>query len=193
MNIFSNEIKKSLKILKLGKILLYPTDTVWGIGCDATNELAIKNIFLLKNRSYLKPMIILVDSITKLSELVKIPPQAVQLIKQIQKPLTIVYQNPNPILGKVSKLLLSEDNTLAIRLTKDFFCKLLIQKFGKPLVSTSANYSGSVTPLSFNDINTNLLNKIDYIVNIRREEKALYRNSCIIKFLKCGKLEVLRK
>lgn len=191
MQNFSNEINISLKILKLGKLLLYPTDTVWGIGCDATNEVAIKNIFKLKNRSHFKAMIVLVDSITKLSELVKIPPHAIQLIKQIQKPLTIVYQDP--IWGKVSKLLLSQDNTLAIRLTKDLFCKLLIQKFGKPLVSTSANYSGSLTPLSFDEINKNILNKIDYIVNIRRQEKALYRNSCIIKFLKCGKLEVLRK
>lgn len=189
MKNFSNEIERSLQILKKGKILLYPTDTVWGIGCDATNELAIKNIFSLKNRNLLKAMIVLVDSIYKLSELVKIPKIAFELIKKIKRPLTIVYQNP---IG-VCNLLLSKDKTLAIRLTNDPFCNFLIKKFGKPLVSTSANYSGEITPLSFDQIDKNILNKVDYVVNIRRKEKAFYKNSFIIKFLKCGKLEILRK
>lgn len=189
MKKFLNEIEKSLKILKKGQILLYPTDTVWGIGCDATDELAIKNIFTLKNRSLFKAMIVLVDSLSKLSELVKVPKIAFELIEKNKRPLTIVYQNPK----RVSKLLLSQDNSLAIRLTNDPFCKLLIKKFGKPLVSTSANYSGGITPLSFDQIDKNILNKIDYVVNIRRQEKAFYKNSFIIKILECGKLEILRK
>lgn len=192
MKNFSNEIEKSLEILKTGKILLYPTDTVWGIGCDATNELAIKKIFHLKNRNIFKTMILLVDSIFQLSKLVKIPTQAIKLIKTIKRPLTIVYQNPKNPIG-VSKVLISQDQTLAIRLTKDLFCKVLIQKFGKPLVSTSANYAGQITPLSFDQIDKNLFQQIDYVVNLRRQEKAFYKNSFIIKFLKSGKLEILRK
>lgn len=189
MKEFLNEIEKSLQILKKGKILLYPTDTVWGIGCDSTNELAIKNIFNLKKRNMLKAMIVLVNSFSKLSEIVKVPRLAFELINKIQKPLTIVYQNPI----KVCKLLLSKDNTLAVRLTNDPFCNFLIQKFGNPIVSTSANYSGNKTPLYFDQIDKNILNKIDYAVNIRRQEHSFYNNSIIIKFLKCGKLKILRK
>lgn len=189
MKIFDNEIAKSLQILKQGKILLYPTDTIWGIGCDATDELAIKNIFILKKRSLFKAMIVLVDSLYKLSEIVQVPKIAFELIKKIKRPLTIVYQNPKG----VCKLLLSQDETLAVRLTNDPFCNLLIKKLGNPLVSTSANYSGKITPLSFDQIDKNLLKKIDYVVNIRRKEKAFYNNSFIIKFLQCGKLEILRK
>lgn len=189
MKEFSNEIEKSLQILKKGKILLYPTDTVWGIGCDATNELAIKNIFNLKKRSMLKAMIVLVNNISKLSEIVKIPKLAFELINKIKKPLTIVYQNPI----KECNLFLSKDKTIAIRLINDPFCNFLIKKFGNPIISTSANYSGDKTPLHFDQIDKNILNNIDYAVNIRRKEKSFYKNSVIIKFLKCGKLEILRK
>lgn len=186
---FSGEIEKSLEILREGKLLLYPTDTVWGIGCDATQSLAVQKIYQLKQRDISKPMIILVDNLERLSELVEVPQAAQALMQQARKPLTIVYENPKGL----STNLLSNNQTLAIRLTENPFCKSLIQALRKPIVSTSANRSGAPTPLSFDRIDPDLLDKIDYIVNLHREEKAYYESSSVVKLSSDGIVQVLRK
>lgn len=185
----NHEIINSYNILKKGKILLYPTDTVWAIGCDATNYLSVNKIFSLKKRNSSKAMIILVDSLISLSKIVEINFLIKKIIKIFKRPLTIIYNNPKGI----AKNLLAIDNTIGIRVIKDKFCIKLIKKFKKPIVSTSANYSGDITPLSFNNINNNLLKKVDYIVNLRQQEKSYYKYSYIIKLLQNRKISILRK
>ncbi|XOD66564.1 MAG: L-threonylcarbamoyladenylate synthase [Flavobacteriales bacterium Tduv] len=187
---FSREIEKSLEILREGKLLLYPTDTVWGIGCDATQSLAVQKIYRIKQRDISKPMIVLVESFERLSELVEVSKAARRLMSQAGKPLTIVYET---LKGVVAPNLLSKDKTLAIRLTEDPFCKRLIQAFGKAIVSTSANRSGVPPPISFDRIDSDLLDEIDYIVNLRREEKAYYESSSVVKLSSNGKKQMLRK
>ncbi|XOD68542.1 MAG: L-threonylcarbamoyladenylate synthase [Flavobacteriales bacterium AspAUS03] len=185
----SQEIEKSIRTLQEGKVLLYPTDTVWGIGCDATQEQTVQKIYRIKQRDVGKAMIILVESPERLSRLVKVPKVVWRLIHRTEKPLTIIYENPQG----VAPNLYAKDQTLAIRLTKDLFCKTLIQALNKPLVSTSANRSGNPTPLSYNQIDAGLLDEIDYAVNFRRKEKAHYKGSSVVKFSPDGEVQVLRK
>ncbi|WP_185869757.1 L-threonylcarbamoyladenylate synthase [Blattabacterium cuenoti] len=189
---FYKEIEKSLDILKKGKNLLYPTDTVWGIGCDAFNIKAIKKIYKIKNRNFSKSMILLVESMDRLYELVgKIPSFIKEIIidniQKNNKPITVIYKNRK----RISSHFFSKKETLAIRLTKDPFCTCLIQKLDRPIISTSANLSGHSTPKSFLEISPSILRKIDYAVNFRREEKAIYNSSTIIKII-LNKVEILR-
>ncbi|WP_185883062.1 L-threonylcarbamoyladenylate synthase [Blattabacterium cuenoti] len=182
---FQDEVDQSVKFLKNGKNILYPTDTVWGIGCDAFDINAVKKIYRIKNRSFSKPMIILVDKIDRLYELLgkKISIFTQQLIlynDQInQKPITIIYQVKKRIFDKF----FYKGNTLAIRLTHDPFCKCLIQKLNRPIISTSANISGFNTPKSFSEIAPYILSNIDYAVKLKRKEKAHHKNSQIIQIL----------
>lgn len=184
-----HEINKSIETLREGKLLLYPTDTVWGIGCDATQDLAVRKIYEVKRRDISKAMIVLVESFERLSTLVEVPQAARSLMRQARKPLTIVYENPRD----VAPSLCSKDQTLAIRLTKDPFCKALIQGLNRPIVSTSANRSGNPAPLAFDQIEPVLLDEIDYVVNLRREEKACYKNSSVVHLTYDGRIQVLRK
>src|SRR6185436_15905446 len=143
------EAKKAVEILKAGGTILYPTDTIWGIGCDATNETAVKKIFEIKKREESKSLIVLIDAAEKLNKYVKdVPAVAWDLVEFSEKPLTIVYAGA----VNMAKNLLSNDGTVAIRVVKNDFCVELLRKFGKPVVSTSANISGEETPLSFNGI-----------------------------------------
>ncbi|AWU45498.1 L-threonylcarbamoyladenylate synthase [Blattabacterium punctulatus] len=191
---FYKEIEKSVKILKRGKCLLYPTDTVWGLGCDAFNLNSIEKIYKIKNRNISKSMIILVENIDRLYELIEYIPNLVKKIIQDnsikkEKPITIVYKKPRKI---VSNLLInSQDNTLAIRLTNDPFCSHLIKTLDRPIISTSANLSGFPTPKSFSEISYSILNKIDYSVNFRRREKARYNSSSILQIIS-NKIKILR-
>ena len=141
-------MEKLLETLKSGGIILYPTDTIWGIGCDATDDKAVMRIFELKNRDQNKPLIILVESEKRLQDLVEVPAIAWDIMDLSEKPITIVYDAPKGI----SKNLLAEDDSIGIRLVKDEFCKRLISKLNKPIVSTSANFSGEKSPKSFADI-----------------------------------------
>ena len=142
------EIDKSIEILNAGGLILYPTDTVWGIGCDATNEEAVKKIYQLKQRPDSKTMICLVANDAMLERHVEqVPDIAYDILDLSEKPVTIVYDHPKG----VAKNLIAQDNTLAIRVASDQFCKHLIQKFKKPLVSTSANIAGEPTPRSYVD------------------------------------------
>ncbi|UMB54860.1 threonylcarbamoyl-AMP synthase [Lutibacter sp. A64] len=183
------EINKSVKILQQNKILLYPTDTVWGIGCDATSNEAVKKVFNIKNRSESKSLIILVDSINMLQQYVPtISNKIIELLAETSKPTTIIYNNPIGLATNV----VADDATVAIRIPENKFCKHLISAFGKPIVSTSANVSGNATPKSFKEIEQSILDSVDYIVNLQREE-VNEKSSTILKVVANGDIIVLRK
>jgi L-threonylcarbamoyladenylate synthase len=184
------EISKSLEVLKSGGTILYPTDTIWGIGCDATNEEAVKKVFEIKKRAESKSLIVLLDAPGKLNKYVKeVPSQAWDLIEYSEKPLTIVY----PGAVNFAKNIIGTDGTIAIRIVKNDFCIELLRKFGKPLVSTSANISGEDAPLSFNDIDQIILSQVDYVVNLPHEKNKTGKPSAIIKIETNGVIKFLRK
>jgi|SRR5690554_2689500 len=184
-----NEIENALAVLKKGGLILYPTDTVWGIGCDATNSEAVEKIFKLKKRSDKKSMICLVNDFKMLNEYIEdVPEVAYDILKYAAKPTTIIYDDPI----RVAENIIAEDNSLAIRVAKDDFCKKLIRKLRRPLVSTSANISGSNTPQSFAEIDPLILEGVDYVVNLHRDKKS-GKPSAIIKLKNDGSVTVIRK
>ncbi|WP_185868629.1 L-threonylcarbamoyladenylate synthase [Blattabacterium cuenoti] len=193
MSFYKKEVNKSIYFLKIGKILLYPTDTIWGIGCDAFNEKSVQKIYTIKNRDPNKSMILLVESIDRLCGLVgEISDFTRNMIsynhiRYKKKPITIIYE----IKKNIKYNFLIRNHSLAIRLTHDPFCKLLIKNLNRPIISTSANLSGSTSPQSFNDINPCILNKIDYAVNLKRKEKSLYNHSMIMK-IQSNQIKILR-
>ncbi|MCZ4318556.1 L-threonylcarbamoyladenylate synthase [Aequorivita viscosa] len=183
------EIENCLTVLKKGGLILYPTDTVWGIGCDATNAEAVEKVFQLKKRNDKKSLICLVSDFKMLNEYIEdVPEVAYDILKYASKPTTIIYDDPI----RVAENLLAEDNSLAIRVPKDDFCKTLIKKLRKPLVSTSANVSGEKTPQSFKEIDPVILEGVDYVVNLHREKKS-GKPSAIIKLKNDGSVKVIRK
>ena len=149
-----------INILKSGGVILYPTDTIWGIGCDATNVKAINKIFEIKKREKTKSVIILVENEKRLQDLVDVPEMAWEIIDLSEKPVTIVYEKAR----NLPKELLAEDGSIGIRLVKDDFCRKLISKLNKPLVSTSANFSGDKSPMKFSDINPEIIDLVDFTV-----------------------------
>ncbi|SNR38733.1 L-threonylcarbamoyladenylate synthase [Lutibacter flavus] len=185
----TSEINSALKVLRSQQILLYPTDTVWGIGCDATDKEAVAKVFEIKKRSESKSLIILVDGIEMLKQYIpSVSKNLIELLKTSKNPTTIIYNNP---IG-LAKNVVAEDNTVAIRIPENEFCKQLITAFGKPIVSTSANVSGNQTPNCFKEIDTAILDSVDYIVNLQRE-KVNDKSSTILKVADNGEIIVLRK
>ena len=183
------ELKNSVNVLLEGGSIVYPTDTIWGIGCDATDEKAVEKVFELKQRSEAKSLIILVDGIEMLHNYIKKFPAKVScVLAGTSRPTSVIYKNPKGL----AKNVIAADRTVAIRIAKDEFCQKLIQEFGKPIVSTSANYSGKATPKCFDEIDKSLLDKVDYVVNLYREEKQ-NRSSQLVKISDKGKIEFLRK
>lgn len=186
----NEEVEKALKILLEGGIILYPTDTIWGLGCDATNLKAVARIFEIKQRSDEKSLILLVDSDQMLMRYVnEVPNAAWDLIELSDKPITIVYDAPKNLSAEIC----GKDNTIAIRVTKDPFCVALIRKLKKPLVSTSANVSGKPSPLTFNEISPEIKNAANLIVNLRQDEKSVRPASSIIRIKNNGEVSILRK
>ena len=184
------EIKKTIEVLRAGGIILYPTDTVWGIGCDATNEQAVQKIFNLKNRKDKKAMLILIDNAAKLqSYLDEVPDMAWNLIEFAEKPLTIIY----PDAKNLASNLLGKDKSIGIRVTKEDFSKRLCEQFRKPIVSTSANFSGEQTPLNFSEISEDIKSKVDYVVNFRQNELSKPKPSSIIKLGKGNLFQMIRE
>lgn len=182
------EIEQTLATLKHGGLILYPTDTVWGIGCDATNAEAVQKIFQLKKRSESKALICLVSTLQMLEQIVgKVSETVLQILKNSTKPTTVIYESPKG----VAQNLIASDHTLAIRLIKDEFCEQLIQKFGKPIVSTSANISSKKTPQSFQEISREILEGVDYIVNLHRQKQD-GQTSTIIKITGEGEIVIIR-
>jgi len=183
-----NEIQNAFKTLKEGGIILYPTDTVWGIGCDATNEEAVKKIFALKQRDDSKALICLVADDRMLKKYVeKIPDAAYDIFDIPDQPITIIYDSPK----NLAKNLIAEDNTIAIRIPDDDFCFQLLRRFNGAIVSTSANISGQPTPKSFKEISGQILKGVDYVVNLHHE-KTCSKPSSIIKLGSDGKVKVIR-
>ena len=182
-------MEKAIEILKNGGTILYPTDTIWGIGCDATNVEAINKIFDIKKREKNKSMIILVENVKRLQDLVEVPEMAWQIIDVSEKPVTIVYDNPKGL----PKEILAPDGSIGIRLVKDNFCKKLISKLNKPLVSTSANFSGDKSPMKFSDISNELINLVDYAVEENREKVSEYSGSSVIKVWADNQIKILRE
>ena len=178
-----------IQILKSGGTILYPTDTIWGIGCDATNIEAVNKIFDIKKREKNKSMIILVESEKRLQDLVDVPEMAWEIIDLSEKPVTIVYENPRGL----PQELLAEDGSIGIRLVKNDFCKKLITKLNKPLVSTSANFSGDKSPLKFSDISSEIIDLVDFTVEENREVVSKYSGSSVIKIWSDGRVKVLRE
>ncbi|MCC7233105.1 MAG: threonylcarbamoyl-AMP synthase [Bacteroidia bacterium] len=187
---FQEEIKKCLDVLKNGGLILYPTDTIWGIGCDATNSNAIKKIYRLKNRNDSKSLILLLDTENRLQSYVEsVPENAWAMIDFAEKPLTIIYDNGKNLPPEI----LAGDGSVAIRVTRDPFCSELIRRFRKPLVSTSANISGHPAPGSYLDISDEIKQGVDYVVNLRRMENQARTASTIIRMKGNGQIEFLRK
>lgn len=183
------DIKKASEILINEGVILYPTDTVWGLGCDATNVKAVSKIFQIKQRNESKSLIILINSIEMLQQYVsEIPNYILNFLKTIQNPTTIIYSNPK----NLAKNVISSENTVAIRLIQDEFCQKLIKNFGKPIVSTSANISGEPTPQIFSDINPQIIKNCDYVVKHRQNDTEKRTPSRLIRFDSEGNIEFLR-
>lgn len=180
---------KVIEILQSGGSILYPTDTIWGIGCDATNTDAIKKIFEIKKRETNKSLIILVESEKRLQDLVDVPEIAWQIMDLSEKPVTIVYDKPK----NLPKELLAQDGSIGIRVVKNDFCKTLITKLNKPLVSTSANLSGQKSPMKYSDISDEIKNSVDYIVEEFHDKVSEFSGSSVLKVWNNNQIKVLRE
>lgn len=182
------EIANTIATLKRGGLILYPTDTIWGIGCDATNADAIERVYALKNRPGAKALICMVSDFKMLNQYVSdIPEVAYDILKYAVKPTTIIYDKPI----RVAQNLLAEDESLAIRVSKHNFSKSLIRKFKRPIVSTSANISGQPSPQFFQEIDPAILAGVDYVVNLERNKKN-GPPSAIIKLKNDGTVQIIR-
>ena len=186
---FEKDTLAALKILQKGGIILYPTDTIWGIGCDATNPNAIQKIYELKNREEKKSLIILVSDENMIYDYVTKPSQKMlSYISSSQKPTTAIFKEAIHLPVK----LVNEDGTIAIRKVKDDFCQQLIQQFKKPLVSTSANISGVPSPQNFTEISDKIKNGVDYIVQHRQSDFTKHSPSSIIKLNEENEIQFIR-
>lgn len=186
----TNEIEQAKAVLKKGGIIVYPTDTIWGIGCDATNSEAVKRIYEIKKRVEAKSMLVLLDVPEKISLYVReVPEIAWDIIDCADEPLTIIY--PGAI--KLASNLIAEDGSIGIRVTKEQFSKDLIYRFNKPIVSTSANISGEPSPTCFDDISEEIKNSVDYIVKYSQNLNQKAKPSGIIKVEINGEIKVIRK
>ena len=184
------DIKKACEVMNKGGVILYPTDTIWGIGCDATNEEAVKRVYEIKKRADSKAMLVLVDNAVKVEFYVNQAPEvAFDLIELATKPLTIIYDDAK----NLAPNLIAEDGSIGIRVTSEEFSNQLCFRFRKAIVSTSANVSGEPSPASFADISEEIKQAVDYIVQSRQDEKTSSKSSSIIKLGKGGQVKVIRE
>lgn len=182
-------MEKIIETLKSGGTILYSTDTIWGIGCDATNIEAINKIFEIKQREKNKSMIILVESAKRLEELVEVPEMAWEIIDLSDKPVTLIYDNPKGL----PKEILAEDGSIGIRLVDDLYLKKIITKLNKPLVSTSANFSGEKSPMKFSDISKQIIDSVDFVAEENHDKVSEYSGSSVIRIWNDGRIKVLRE
>ena len=186
---FLQDIDTCLTVLQNGGLILYPTDTVWGIGCDATNEAAVKKIYTLKQRTETNKMIVLVATEREVMQHVsQLDLEVFNYLNTVEKPTTIIY---NGAIGLADNII-STDGSIAIRICNDTFCKHLIKRFQKPIVSTSANISGQPAPQNFKDIVAQILSGVNYVVKYRQDETIANAPSSIVKWLSNGTLQVIR-
>ena len=190
-------VEKCVEVLRAGGLILYPTDTVWGIGCDATNSAAVERLFALKQRADSKAMLMLLDSSAKLPYYIENIPEAAWMLldscegeaeDQSAKPMTIVYPNARNIAPK----LIAEDGSVGIRITHELFSKALCAQLRHPLVSTSANISGQPSPRFFAEISQDIINGVDYVCQFRREDESEHAPSTIIKLNNDGTFKIIR-
>ncbi|MDO9153875.1 MAG: L-threonylcarbamoyladenylate synthase [Paludibacter sp.] len=187
---FRNDINKALELLRAGGIILFPTDTGWKLGCDATNENAVKRLFEIKKATDPKEMVVLIDHPAKLQGYVnEIPEMAWDLIEMSEKPLTIIYADAKNLAANI----LGKDKSVRIRVTKEIFSKTLCERFRKPVVSTSANISGSVQPANFQQISEDIKLAVDYIVTYRQNELNKPTASSIVKLDKGNVIKIVRQ
>jgi L-threonylcarbamoyladenylate synthase len=187
--VFDGDISEALAVLKNGGVILYPTDTIWGLGCDATNPSAVEKIFSIKLRSGIKSLLILVDGETMLGRYVKEIPEIVyELTAVSDKPMTIIYPSGKNLASGIC----SEDGSVGIRICRDEFCSELIKRFRKPLVSTSANLSGKPSPAFFSEIEKSVVDAADYTVKYRRDDRNSHRASSVIKVELNGIIKIIR-
>ena len=190
MDIFNDDIRKACEVMAKGGVILYPTDTIWGIGCDATNEEAVNRVFDIKRRADSKAMLVLIDTAAKLNYYVKdVPEMAYDLIEMADKPMTIIYDGAR----NLAPNLLAEDGSVGIRVTNEAFSHKLCERFRKAIVSTSANVSGEPSPLCFNDISQEIKQAVDYIVESRQAEDAAAKPSSILKLGVHGEIKLIRR
>jgi L-threonylcarbamoyladenylate synthase len=186
----TEDINVALQVLKKGGVILYPTDTIWGIGCDATNPEAVSKVYAIKQRSDTRSMLVLLDDAGSLGRyLQEVPEIAWDLIELTDEPLTILYSGAK----NLAMNLVAPDGTIGIRVTQDEFCRKLIRQFRKPVVSTSANISGNPWPENFNAIDPVILQRVDYTVKWRQEDYSRGRPSAIIRLGIKGEIEIIRK
>ena len=196
------EIQKALEVLRSGGVILYPTDTVWGIGCDATDPEAVAKVYAIKNREDSKSLVLLASDMDMICRYVKdIPEMAVQLVEVNDKPMTIIY--PGAVAGEkgcmkadrrcLAANAVAEDGTVGIRVPMMDFCQQLVAKFGRPIVSTSANISGEATPKKFAEISDQIKSAVDHIVEPSLERESTGQSSSIIKVGLDYSIEIIRK
>jgi L-threonylcarbamoyladenylate synthase len=190
MSMFLNDdLKQALEVLRQGGVILYPTDTIWGLGCDATNSEAVKRIFGIKQREDVKSMLVLIENPNMLNSYVReVPEVAWQLIEVADKPLTIIY----PGAKNLAANLIASDGSVGIRLTTEPFTEQLIQRFRRPIVSTSANISGKVSPQNFEEISEEIKNAVDYVVQYRQDDRSKHLPSSILKLGTGGEIQIIR-
>ena len=187
---YIDDIKAAVEVLRRGGLILYPTDTVWGIGCDATNPDAVEKVYKLKQRADSKALITLVGDLSMLERTADgIPDVAYQLIEFSDSPQTIIYDRA---IG-VAPNLPAEDGSIAVRVTAEEFSRELCRRFGRPLVSTSANISGHPTPATFSEIDKEVISGVDYVCTSRREEDKKLKASTIMKLSEDGSFKVIRR
>ena len=186
------DLQQALQVLRQGGVILYPTDTVWGIGCDATNEAAVARVYEIKRRVDSKAMLVLLDGAGKLQGYIeKVPETAWMLLEasEDQRPITIIY----PQAKNLAANLLAEDNSVGIRITQELFSKALCEQLRRPIVSTSANFSGEPAARIFSEIAPELLEAVDYVCHYRREDKTVAQPSSIIKIDEKERITIIRK
>ncbi|MBV5311778.1 MAG: threonylcarbamoyl-AMP synthase [Prolixibacteraceae bacterium] len=184
-----DDIKAALAVLQKGGVILYPTDTIWGLGCDASNEEAVKRIYNIKNRIDSKSMLVLMENAALLERYVdEVPEIAYDLIELSDKPLTIIYDGAK----NLAKNLIADDGSIGIRLTTEAFSSDLIRRFKRPIVSTSANISGKPSPACFEEIDQEIIDAVDYVVNYRQDDTQKAVPSSIMKLGRGGEIKIIR-
>lgn len=184
------DIKAALDVLQKGGVILYPTDTIWGIGCDACNEDAVKKVYAIKNRIDSKSMLVLMENTALFERYVaEVPEIAYDLIELTDKPLTIIFDGARAL----AKNLIAEDGSIGIRITTEKFSSELIRRFKRPIVSTSANISGKPSPACFNEIDPEIIDAVDYVVKYRQDDVQKAVPSSIMKLGRGGEIKIIRE
>jgi L-threonylcarbamoyladenylate synthase len=186
---FEQDIQRCIETLNQGGVILFATDTIWGLGCDATNEVAVQKVLAIKQRQAAQGLIVLVHNASAISHYVAANnPLIFEYLRTCTKPTTVIYEGAK----NLAKSLVPPDGTVAIRIANDAFCEQLISQFGKPIVSTSANIHGMPTARFFNEIDSNIINAVDYVANHRQNDMESRQASSLVKVHPNGEVQIIR-